>query len=127
VPDELQQAAGGGVPVYPVTTPVEQDRAAHPSCDGAVDGPADCRRQRDQDDLAALVAQAKDPVAVLLAQVADVSAGGFAEVREHNAAVDEPGRFMRRQRPPCGMSARRRTLNSRCWTLKSAERPRMAQ
>ena len=44
---------------------------------GAVDRPADRRRQRDQDDLAAFAADAQYPVTVLLAEVADVRAGGF--------------------------------------------------
>jgi len=55
---------------------VEQDRSAHPACDGAVDGLADRGRQRDQHDLPALAAHAKDAVTVFLAQAADVGAGG---------------------------------------------------
>jgi hypothetical protein len=76
---ELPQTAGGGVPVHPGTAAVEQDRAAHPACDSAVDGPADGRRQRDQDDLAALAAHAKDAVTVLLTQVADIGTGSFED------------------------------------------------
>jgi hypothetical protein len=45
--------------------------------DRAVDSPADGGRQRDQDDLGALAADAQYPVAVFLAQVGDVGAGGF--------------------------------------------------
>jgi hypothetical protein len=76
---EVPQAAGGCVPIHPGSAAVEQDRAAHPACDGAVHGPADRRRQRDHDDLVALAAHAQDPVAVLLAQVADIGAGGFED------------------------------------------------
>jgi hypothetical protein len=77
---ELPQAAGGGVPVHPGTAAVdEEDRAAHPARDCAVDGPADRWGQRDEDDLAALAAHAKDAVAVFLAQVADVSTGRFVD------------------------------------------------
>jgi hypothetical protein len=67
------------MPVHPGTAAVEQDRAAHAARDGPVDGPADRRGQRDQDDLAALAAHAKDTVTVLLAQVAYVGAGGLED------------------------------------------------
>jgi hypothetical protein len=79
LPRELPKAAGGRAPVHPGTAAVEQDGAAHPARNGAVDGPAERGRQRDQDDLAALAAHAKDPVTVLLAQVADVGAGGLED------------------------------------------------
>jgi hypothetical protein len=75
-------AAGGGVAVHPRTTAAEQDRAARPARDRVVDGPADRRGERDQDDLAALAAlaaHAQDAVTVFLAQVADVGAGGFED------------------------------------------------
>ena len=84
---EPVQAAGGRVPVHPGAAAVEQDRPADPGGYRPVDGPADCGRQRDQDDLSALAAHAQDPVAVFLAEVGDVSAGGFedpqAEQAEH--------------------------------------------
>ena len=58
-----------------------------PVPDGAVDGPADRWRQRDEHDLGALAAHPQHPVAVFLAEVADVSAGGLedpqAEQAEH--------------------------------------------
>jgi hypothetical protein len=50
---EVPQAAGGCVPVHPGSAAAEQDRAAHPARDRAVDGPAGRGRQRDRDDLAA--------------------------------------------------------------------------
>ena len=49
------------------------------AADGAVDGPGDCRGQRDQDDLAAFAADPQYPVAVFFAQVADIGAGGFED------------------------------------------------
>jgi len=76
---EVAQAAGGGVPVHPGAAAVEQDRPAGPACGGAVDGPADRRGQRDQDDLGALAAHPQDAVAVFFAQVGDVGAGGFED------------------------------------------------
>ncbi len=76
---QVPQAAGGGVPVHPGAAAVEQDRPAGPAGGGAVDGPADCRGQRDQDDLGALAADPQDPVAVFLAQVGDAGAGGFED------------------------------------------------
>jgi hypothetical protein len=75
----VAQAAGGGVPVHRGTTTVEQDRPADPVCGGAVDRPADRRGQRDQDDLGAFAAHAQDAVAMFLAQVGDVGAGGFED------------------------------------------------
>ena len=84
---ELVQAVGGCVPVHPGAAAVEQDRPARAGSDRLVDGPADCRRQRDQDHLGALAAHAQPPVAMLLAEVSDVTAAGFedpqAEQAEH--------------------------------------------
>jgi hypothetical protein len=84
---EPVQAAGGRVAVHPGAAGVQQDRSAGPEADRPVNGPADCRGQRDQDDLGALPAHAQHPVAVLLAEVGDVRAGGFedpqAEQAEH--------------------------------------------
>jgi hypothetical protein len=81
------QAAGGRVPVHPGAAGVQQDRPADPGSYRPVDGPADRGRQRDQDDLGALAAYAQDPVAVFLAEVGDVGAGGLenpqAEQAEH--------------------------------------------
>ncbi len=56
-------------------------------CDRLIDGPADGWRQRDEDDLGAFAAHAQHPMAVLLAEVGDVRAGGLedpqAEQAEH--------------------------------------------
>jgi hypothetical protein len=75
------------VPARPGAAAVEQDRSAGAVCDCPVDGAADGWRQRDQDDLGAFAAYAQHPVAVLLAEVGDVRAGGFedpqAEQAEH--------------------------------------------
>jgi hypothetical protein len=60
---------------------VEQDRPGATAVRGAVDGPADRRGQRDQDDLAALPADAQDPVSM----VADVRAGGFEDPQPQQA------------------------------------------
>jgi hypothetical protein len=65
------------MPVHPCAVAVEQDWAGVTVIRGAVDSPADRRRQRDQDDLAAFPADPQDPVAVLLAKVTDVRAGGL--------------------------------------------------
>src|SRR5690242_21697229 len=66
---------------------VEQDRPAGSGGYCPVDGPAGRGRQRDQDGLGALAAYPQDPVAVLLAEVGGVGAGGFedpqAEQAEH--------------------------------------------
>jgi hypothetical protein len=61
-------------------------RVRGPGC--PVDGPADRWRQRDQDDLGALAAYPQHPVAVFLAEVSDVRAGGLenpqAQQAEHS-------------------------------------------
>jgi hypothetical protein len=80
-PGEPAQAAGGCVPVHPGATAVEQNRPAPARFDRPVDGPADGRRQRDQDDLGALAAHAQYPVAVFFAEVGDVGAGGLEDRR----------------------------------------------
>ena len=96
---EVLQPAGGRGPVHPGAAAVEQDRPAGAVCGRPVDGPADCWRQRDQDHLGALAAHPQHPVAVLLAEVGDVGAGGFedplAEQAEHGhqREVGRAGRF----------------------------------
>ena len=84
---EPPQPACGCVPVHPGAVAVEQDRPAGPGADCLVDGPADRWRQRHQHDLGALAAHPQHPVAVFLAEVSDVRAGGFedpqAEQAEH--------------------------------------------
>ena len=73
------QAAGGYMPVHPGAPAIEQDRPAGTGPDRAVDGPANGRRQRDKNNLGALTAHAQDPVAVLLAEVGDIRAGGLED------------------------------------------------
>ena len=73
---QMPQAVGGRVAVHPGAAAVEQDRPVSAVCDCPVNGPADCWRQRDKDNLGAFSAHAQDPVAVLLAQVGDVGTGG---------------------------------------------------
>ena len=74
---EPPEPPGGGVAVHPRAVAVKQDRPGITVIRGAVDGPADRRGQRDQDDLAALPADSQDPVPVFLAQIADVRASGL--------------------------------------------------
>jgi hypothetical protein len=82
---EPAQAAGGRVPVHPGTAGVEQYRAVRAVSDRLVDGSADGWRQRDKDDLGAFPAHAQHPVAVLLAQVGDVRAGGLEDPQAEQA------------------------------------------
>jgi len=63
------------VAVHPGAAAVEQDRPAVTVADRAVDSPAHCWRQQDQDDLAAFAAHAQHLVAVLFTQVGDVRPG----------------------------------------------------
>ena len=73
------EPAGGTVPVHPGTPGGQQDGSGRPFVDGPLDRAADRRRQWDKDHLAALPADAQHPVAVLLAQVLDVAAGGLED------------------------------------------------
>lgn len=60
---------------------------------GEVPQAADGRgRQWDQDDPGALAAHAQDPVAVLLAEVGDVRAGGFEDLQAEQSVLRYPGR-----------------------------------
>jgi hypothetical protein len=87
-PGELVQAVGSCVPVHPGTAAVEQDRSAR-----AGSGcPADCGRQRDQDDLGALAAYAQDPVAVFLAEVGNVGAGDLEDPQAEHGHQGEAAR-----------------------------------
>jgi hypothetical protein len=84
---EVAQTAGTLVPAHPGATGVQQDRPAFPGAYCPVDGPADRWRQRHQDHLGAFAAHTRYPVAVLLAEIGDVRAGGLedpqAEQAEH--------------------------------------------
>jgi hypothetical protein len=73
------------VPVHPDSARVEQDRPANPVADGAFDGPADRRRQRYQDDTAALPKDPQDPVTVFLAEVADVGSSRLEDSEPEKA------------------------------------------
>jgi hypothetical protein len=57
----------------------EQNRSGASVADGLVDGAPDRRRQRHQDDLVALAVHPEYPVAVFLAEVCDVGAGGLTD------------------------------------------------
>ena len=84
---QAPEPPGGCMPVHPRAVAGEQDRPGVTVIHGAIDRPADRRRQRNQDDLAAFAADPWYPVAMLFAEVADVSAGGLedpqAEQPEH--------------------------------------------
>jgi len=87
------QAAGGGMAIHPRPAGVAENRAAAARTDGAVDGPPDRWRQRDQDGLGAFAAHAQHPVAVFFAKISDVRTGGFedpqAEQPEHGHQREE--------------------------------------
>jgi hypothetical protein len=61
--------------VHPGAERVAHDRTVAAAVDCPIDGLSDGRRQRDQDDLAALAVDLEDAMAVFLAQVADVRVG----------------------------------------------------
>jgi hypothetical protein len=74
---EPVQAAGSCVPVRPGAAAVERGRPAGPVAGCPVGGPAGGWRQWDRDHLGVFAACALDPVAVLVAEIGDVRAGGF--------------------------------------------------
>ncbi len=76
---KIPEATSGGVPVHPRPATVQQDQARSPTTDGAVNGTTDGERERDEDNLGALAAHPQYAVAVLLAEVGDVRAGGIED------------------------------------------------
>jgi hypothetical protein len=86
---ELVQAAGTSMTVHPGAAAVEQDWPSVPAAYCTVDGTADRWRQRDLDYLGALAAHAQHPVAVLLAEVGDVRAGGLEDPQAQQATAQE--------------------------------------
>src|ERR1700733_8135795 len=68
------QAACCGMPVHADAAAVEEDGSTGTAADGAVDGPSNSWRQRDQRDLGAFAAHTQHPVAVLFARVGDICA-----------------------------------------------------
>lgn len=77
------------VPVHPGSAGVQQDRTCAAAVDGAVDGAADGGRQRDQDHLGALAAYPEHAMAVFLAEVGNVRAGGFEDPEAEQSEHDE--------------------------------------
>ena len=71
---EVLQPTGGRVPVHPTADLIAQDRPRGAIADGPVDGTADRWRQWNQDDLRSFADHPQHPVAVFLAEVADVRA-----------------------------------------------------
>ena len=92
---EPSEPPGAGMPVHPRAVAAEQDRPGAAVAHGAVDGPADRRRQRHQDDLAAFAADAQDPVPVFLAEVADVRASGLEDPQAQQAEHGHQGEVKR--------------------------------
>ncbi len=99
---EVVQAAGGRVPVHPGAAAVEQDRPARARADRPVDGPADRGRQRHQDNLGALAAHPQDPVAVLLAEIGNIGAGGLEDSQAQQAEHCHEREVVRVRRFPGG-------------------------
>ncbi len=92
---QVSEPSCGGMPVHPRAVAVEQHWPGVSAADGAVDGPADRRGQRDQDDLAALPADPQDPVPVFLAQVADVRAGSLEDPQAQQPQHGHQGEVIR--------------------------------
>ncbi len=67
--------------------------------------PADCRRQRDQDDLGALAAHAQHPVAALFAEICDVRSGGLEDPQAQQAEHGHQREVARVRRFPGGVSS----------------------
>ena len=65
--------------VHPGAAAVQQDRPGLAAADGPVDRAGDRGRQRHEHDLVALADDPHHTVAVFLAEIADVQAGGFED------------------------------------------------
>jgi hypothetical protein len=76
---ETPEAPGRGVPVHPAAVPATEQRPVFSAVDGVINGAGDRRRRRHEDHLAALAANPKHPVAVLLPEILHVGAGRFED------------------------------------------------
>jgi hypothetical protein len=88
---QVVESAGGGVTVHAGAAGVEQERPGGAVAGGAVDGVGDRRWERYEDDLGAFAVGLQDAVAVLLAEVGDVGAGGFEDPQPEQAEHDHRG------------------------------------
>jgi hypothetical protein len=99
---EVLEPAGRRVPVHPRSVGVAQDRTTLTALDGSVEGAGHRRRQRDQDDLAALAPHAQDAVAVFFSEVVDVGAAGFEDPQPEQAEHRDQGEVVGVGRLPGG-------------------------
>lgn len=84
---QAPEPPGGCMPVHPPAVAVKQDRPEVMVIHSAIDRPADRRGQRNQDDLAAFAADPQDPVAMLLAEIADVRARGLEDPQSQQPSM----------------------------------------
>ncbi|GAA0930880.1 hypothetical protein Vau01_125530 [Virgisporangium aurantiacum] len=75
----MLEPSGCGVSVHPAAEGVAQDRTAVSVADRPVDGPADRRWQRNEDDLATFAAYALYAVAVLLNEIGNAGAADLED------------------------------------------------
>jgi hypothetical protein len=71
--------------IHSTTALVEQDRSSRPVVNGLVEGAADGGWEGYEDGLVAFAVDAEDAVAVFLAEVGDVRAGGFEDPQAQEA------------------------------------------
>ena len=76
---EVAEAAGGRVPVHPLSAGVEQDRPRGSVADRGIQSSADGGWQGDEGGLVALAEHSQNAVAVFVAEVGDVQPGGFED------------------------------------------------
>ncbi|GID29427.1 hypothetical protein [Paractinoplanes brasiliensis] len=69
---------------------------------GALDGPSDRGRQRNQHSFVALAVNLQDTVAVLLAEVGDVGTAGFEDPKSEQAEHRDQREVVAVGRQPCG-------------------------
>jgi hypothetical protein len=84
----LADDPSGAVPVQPPTVRGLEHWPAGTFADGQVDRPGGPRRQRDDDDLAALVGDGQCPVPAFQSQVLDVGAGGLGDPQPSSASSE---------------------------------------
>jgi len=99
---QAHEPAGRCVPVRPCTEGVTQKRASIAVAGCSVDRPGHCRRERNEDDLASLASDPQNPVAVFLAEVADVGAAGFEDPQPEETEQRDQREVVRVGRQPCG-------------------------
>jgi hypothetical protein len=91
---QVPEPPGRRVPIHPAAARVSQDWAVIPLVVGSINRPSHRRRQRDENDLAALATNLEHLVAVFLTEVGDVRAARFEDPQSEQAGHGDQGEIV---------------------------------